>query len=490
MGPTRPRATPIPLADIAVLLGVSCEPDAALLPISGVSLDSRTVQAGDLFAALPGQHAHGAAFVAQAQRAGAVAVLTDEEGARTMREPRGIPVLVVSHPRARVGAVAARVYGNPARALDVLAVTGTNGKTTTTWMTAAALQAGGVSTAIIGTLGAWIDGVRYPLARTTPEATELHALMAIMRDSDVACVVMEASSIALTEGRLDGVEVDVALFTHLTQDHLDYHGSMEAYFDAKASLFDRAERAIIGVDDDWGRSLARTCAIPYQTWSREDAAATWRAREMHGRTTIEGPGGLQCALQVPMPGDFNVSNALCAVALANSVGVHVDVAARGIEHVSVPGRMQQVGVHRGISGIVDYAHSPDAITRALSAARSRTSGRVICVLGAGGDRDRTKRPLMGAAAGAGADVVLVTDDNPRSEDPRVIRRDVLSGVRGDAQVLEVADRAQAISAAVSLARDGDVVIVLGKGHEQGQEIAGEVLPFDDATILTEYLVGL
>lgn len=482
MGPLRPRVNPIPLGDIASMLNVACGGEAAMLAVSGVSIDSRAVQPGDVFFALPGRQSHGAAFIEQARLAGAVAVVTDDDGAQQVRD---IPVLVVAHPRSRVGPVASLVYGHPSSAMSVLAVTGTNGKTTTTWMTAAALEAGGRSTGVIGTLGAWIGHTRYPLARTTPEATDLHALLAVMRDSGVDCVVMEASSIALMEGRLDGLDVDIALFTHLTQDHLDYHGSMEAYFDAKASLFDRAQRAIIGIDDEWGRSLARTCTLPYQTWSREESSASWRARVDGDLTRIEGPGGVECSLHVPMSGDFNVSNALCAVALAHSVGVPVDVAASGTEHVSVPGRMQEVAHAQGVCGIVDYAHSPDAIERALIAARSRATGRVICVVGAGGDRDRTKRPLMGAAAGRGADLVIVTDDNPRGENPGQIRREVMSGLGDPDRVREVGDRAEAIATAVSLAHAGDVVIILGKGHEQGQEMAGHTLPFDDATVLAE-----
>ena len=484
MGPLRPRTIPVRLGEIAALLAVDCGSEPAALPITGVSLDSRAVEPGDVFFALPGRHAHGALFVDQAREAGALAVVTDEDGARDVQ---GIPVLVVTHPRARVGPVASLVYGHPSASMSVLAVTGTNGKTTTTWMTAAALQAAGVATGVIGTLGAWIGGTRHPLARTTPEASDLHALLAIMRDAGVECVVMEASSIALMEGRLDGVDVDVALFTHLTQDHLDYHGSMEAYFDAKATLFDRARRAIIGIDDEWGQSLARTCTLPFQTWSRHDPSATWRAHLDEGRTRIEGPEGVDGALRLPMPGDFNVSNALCAIALAHSVGVAVDVAASGIERVSVPGRMQDVGEVEGVCGIVDYAHSPDAIERALIAARSRASGRVICVVGAGGDRDRGKRPLMGAAAGHGSDLVIVTDDNPRSEDPAQIRREVMAGMGAEVHAREIGDRAEAIAEAVSLADRGDVVIVLGKGHEQGQEVAGQTLPFDDASVLAHAL---
>lgn len=486
MGPLRPSPAPIPLGDIASLLQTQIDPEAARTMVSGVSVDSRSLVPGDLFAALPGMHDHGISYLSAARAAGAVAVLTDEEGAEHVT---GLPVIVVSHPRTRVGAVASRVYGEPSARLVVLAVTGTNGKTTTTWMTEAALRAGGRRTGVIGTLGAFVDGTRYPLARTTPEATDLHALLAVMVERGVECVVMEASSIAITEGRMDGVNVDVALFTHLSQDHLDYHGSMEAYFDAKAGLFDRAERGIIGIDDEWGRQLVRTCSLPYRTWSLHDDSADWRASSEGEFISIAGPGDARCRLTAPLPGEFNVANALCAVALAESVGVTPSVSARGIESVSVPGRMQEVAQVGGVRGIVDYAHTPDAVERALAAARPPGEGRVICVVGAGGDRDRTKRPLMGAAASSGADIVFVTDDNPRTEDPAQIRSEVLVGATHGAEVHDVAGRAEAIADAVSRARPGDTVIVLGKGHEQGQEIDGVVLPFDDATVLAERMTA-
>ena len=417
MGPLRPTVPPVPLGDLAALLRITVSSDIARVPVTGVSLDSRTVQPGDLFAALPGRHEHGIAYIAQARAAGAVAVLTDEEGAEFSGD---VPTLVVTHPRLRLGALASAIYANPSHHLSVIAVTGTNGKTTTTWMTEAALRAGGRSTGVIGTLGAWIAGTRYPLSRTTPEAPEVHALLAVMVEQGVDCVVMEASSIAMVEGRLDGVDIDVALFTHLTQDHLDYHGSMEAYFEAKSMLFDRAKRGIIGIDDEWGRTLARHCSLPYQTWSLNDSSADWHA-ETSDRSevsaAIRGPHGLRCELAVPMPGAFNIANAVCAVALADSVGVAPDVAAAGIETVSVPGRMQEVAHVGGIRGIVDYAHTPDAIERALGAARSRAHGRVICVVGAGGDRDRSKRALMGQAASESADVVFVTDDTSLTRTP-------------------------------------------------------------------------
>ena len=393
-------------------------------------------------------------------------------------------MLVVDRPRARLGELSAAIYGHPADRLQVLAITGTNGKTTSTWMARAGLQAAGRKTALIGTLGAWIGDDHYPVPRTTPEATDLHAMFAVMVERGIDSVVMEASSIALMEGRMDGLIVDVAAFTNLTQDHLDYHGSMEAYFDAKTMLFDRARIGVIGIDDDWGRRLVDLVSLPTVTWSRRDPGADWHADEA-GRRIICSDGR-SWPLDVRIPGEFNIANAVCTVGMLAQAGVDPADAVRGIRSVVVPGRMQSVGSGE-VAGFVDYAHTPDAVLRALTAVRATTSGRVIAVLGAGGDRDRAKRPLMGQAAARTADVVIITDCNPRTEDPAEIRRELVSGARGAAgarvDVREVGNRGEAIAEAVGLARPGDVIVMLGKGHETGVEIAGILHPFDDATEL-------
>ena len=488
---SRPGADPVSLADVAAATDSATQSPHLL--VTGVTLDSRAVQPGDLYAALPGHHTHGARFAESALQAGAVAILTDEEGADLVGEAP-VPVLVVDRPRARLGDVASLVYRHPSRDLQLLAVTGTNGKTTVATMVESGLRAAGRRTGLIGTIGVQIAGVAYSGARTTPEATDLHAILAVMRDQGVESVVMEVSSIALDEHRVDGVVFDVAAFTNLTQDHLDYHASMEDYFAAKARLFTpaHAARGVVGVDDEWGRRLAETAKVPRDTWSLLDPQAAWHARRAETGLVLVGPEGIEQAIDMRMPGAFNVANAVCAFAMLVRSGVQAEMAAAGIGSVQVPGRMQVVRGSSQVTGIVDYAHSPDAIERVLRAAREDYSGRLIVVIGAGGDRDRTKRPLMGLTAARLADEVIVTDDNPRSEDPGLIRAAVLEGTVSvasthRAEVHEEGDRAAAIRFAVSRAQAGDVVLVLGKGHEQGQEVAGVVTAFDDASVLQSAL---
>lgn len=468
------------LPDVVVHGGLQIE-------VTGVELDSRLVQPGDLFAALPGHHAHGAQFAPTAIERGALAILTDAEGwaqLASVVDPAQVPVIVVPGTRARLGLLAARVYGHPAADLMTFAVTGTNGKTTVTTMIDAGLRAAGHVTGIIGTVGVRIGDVEWPSSRTTPESVHLHGLLARMRDAGVSDVSVEVSSHAICEGRVDGITFDIAGFTQLTQDHLDYHGTMEAYFEAKAQLFTpaHASRGIVGIDDAWGRRLAQGASIPIQTWSLGGRAADWTLHREGAESVVHGPDGELQPLRVALPGEFNRANALLAYAMLRSAGIDADSAARGIASVTVPGRMESVGEAGGVVGIVDYAHSPDSIERVLEGIRPDVRGRIIVVLGAGGDRDRDKRPQMGSAAARGADVVIVTDDNPRSEDPDLIRRAVLHGaleVSAADSVRVVPDRRAAISEAVATARSGDVVVLLGKGHEQGQEVAGVMHPFDD-----------
>jgi UDP-N-acetylmuramoyl-L-alanyl-D-glutamate--2,6-diaminopimelate ligase len=497
----RPRhVNPSPVAGLAALLGVDPAPDIGGLAVTGVTHDSRQVRPGDLYAALPGSSAHGASYAARAADAGAVAVLTDAAGADLID---GLPVLVVADARAVLGRVAARVYGEPARDLLVVGVTGTNGKTTTSYLVESGLRAAGHRTGMIGTVETRIGDDRVASERTTPEAPEVHALLALMRERGVTACVMEVSSHALVYGRVDGIVFDVAGFTNLSRDHLDFHADLEDYFAAKASLFtpDRSRRGVVVVDDEYGRRLAsRRGAVAVTTVSTRGGTADWRvvSREPAAgltRIVVEDGQGSRIALTSPIPGDFNTANAVLALVLLIEAGVATDDAVRGVaECAGVPGRMERVPAPaRGPLAVVDYAHTPDAVETVLRALRPSTSGRLVVVIGAGGDRDVPKRPLMGAAAARHADVVVVTDDNPRSEDPTAIRAAILAGAYevpapDRAEIHEVAGRRAAIRAAVEMtAGSADTVVVVGKGHEQGQEAAGVVLPFDDRQVLAEML---
>jgi UDP-N-acetylmuramoyl-L-alanyl-D-glutamate--2,6-diaminopimelate ligase len=494
---------PLSLAELADLIGPPVQGDPGTA-VSGVTLASSAVAPGDLFAALPGANAHGVRFATDAAGRGAVAVLTDPAGAEAARAT-GLPVCVVDDPRAVLGAVAGRVYGRPSEQLTVLGITGTNGKTTTSYLVEAGLAAAGRPSGLIGTVqtrtrGTGPDGrpvtTTLPSARTTPEAPDLHALLAGMVADGVQAVVMEVSSHALVMGRVGGVRFAAAGFTNLSRDHLDFHGDPESYFQAKAMLFDgRAAVEVVDVDDPAGRRLVRPGTV---TVSTLDPAADWWAGDVAavatgGSTfTLRGPGGRSWPARLRLPGGFNVANAVLAVALLDAVGVPPETALAGLAETVVPGRMEPVDAGQPFVAVVDYAHTPDAVQTALAALRSATPGRVITVLGCGGDRDPGKRPAMGAAAAAGSDVLVITDDNPRSEDPAAIRAAMRAGVDDvpagrRAEVLEIGDRRAALAAAVDLARPGDTLLVAGKGHETGQEVGGQVLPFDDRTVLREVL---
>jgi UDP-N-acetylmuramoyl-L-alanyl-D-glutamate--2,6-diaminopimelate ligase len=478
----RPQTPPAPLALSAIAAACGLSTASADVVVTGITHDSRAVHPGDLFAALPGERAHGAAYAEQARERGAVAILTDADGADMVS---GIPVLFAEDPREAMGAVAAEVYGHPARDLLLIGVTGTNGKSTTVHLLEAGLRAAGHTTGIIGTTGVRIGDRAVPNERTTPEATDLHALLAHMREEGVTAVAMEVSSHALVLGRVNGLVYDIAIFTQLTQDHLDFHGTMEDYFAAKASLFtpERARQAVIGVDGMWGRRLADHCEIPQITYALDHDADVVCASVIPSPagqtlTISDERAGTAYEVEVGLPGRFNAANALGAWAALRAAGVLPQSLATAMADVRVPGRMEIIDEGQAFTAIVDYAHSPDAVERVISAVLPR--GRRIVVLGCGGDRDREKRFAMGDVAAAGADILIVTDDNPRSEDPAEIRSAMLAGansVGGD--IREIGDRREAIIAAVALAEPGDVLLLLGKGHEPGQEVAGVVTPFDD-----------
>jgi len=489
----RPTSTPVRLAGLIAGVQWAGEPASADLMITGVTLDSRAVRPGDLFAALPGHVRHGADFADSAVAAGAVALLTDEAGLAQCAE-LDVPVLVIENPRAHLGELAADVHGRPADALTMLGITGTNGKTTVTHLLDAALRSAGHLTGVIGTVGVSVAGESHAGSRTTPESTDLHELLSVMRERGVDAVAMEVSSHAMSEHRVDGVNFDVVGFTNLTQDHLDYHGSMESYFLAKAELFTagHAERAVIGVDDEWGARLARECTIEATTWSAQGNAADWNVTQSTSGITITGPHET-CEIEFHLPGAFNRANAVCAFGMLRSIDISAADIARSWANVAVPGRMEDVSAGFPVRVLVDYAHTPDAVERALTAARGQ--GRLIAVIGAGGDRDRGKRLEMGALAARLADGVWITDDNPRSEDPAAIRAAVREGVMTvpadlRAEVSDIGDRARAIHEAIAAARPGDVVAILGKGHESGQDVAGVVTEFDDRVVARAALVEI
>ena len=497
---TRPTSPPrTPLAQVIAWTGAELRPRAAdALEVTGLTLSSQRVRPGDIYAALPGSRAHGAAYAGDAVAAGAVAVLTDEAGAElvaagpaTATGPGtgGVPLLVVEDPRSVLGRLAAQLYAEPARALTLMAVTGTQGKTTTTRLLEGGLTTAGVPSAVIGTVGTRIGGRDVKTALTTPEAPDLHALFAVMVEQGVVACAMEVSSHALVMGRVAGVVFDVAAFLNLGRDHLDFHADVEEYFAAKASLFtpERARRGLTNVDDAFGRRLLDVATIDMVTFSPSGGEADWRAvgvdlQPEGSRFTVVTPVGEELPAYVPLTGSFNVANALCAIALAGEAGLDPRTVADGIAHGGgVPGRLERVDAGQGFLAVVDYAHKPDAVEAALSALRPLTPGRLLLVLGAGGDRDTGKRPVMGEIGARLADVLVVTDDNPRTEDPAAIRAAVLVGatVVEGAEVREVGDRREAIRHVVALAGPGDTVVIAGKGHETGQEIRGVVHPFDD-----------
>jgi UDP-N-acetylmuramoyl-L-alanyl-D-glutamate--2,6-diaminopimelate ligase len=494
---TRPQRPPeTPLGELAEWLRgqVDVTTTGALdTVITGLTLSSQRSRPGDLYAALPGSRAHGIAYAAGAVAAGAVAVLTDPTGAEDA--PDGVPLLVVTEPRRLLGRLAAHVYGEPAATMRMIGVTGTQGKTTTTRLAESGLERAGVRAGVIGTVGTRIAGEEVKTALTTPEAPDLHALFALMRERGVAACAMEVSSHALVMGRVDGVVFDVAVFLNLGRDHLDFHGDEEDYYRAKASLFtpERARLGLVCVDDEHGRRLAAETSLPVRTFSAAGRDADWTVADVEAGPDgtsfrILGPG-MDVPAGVPLPGSVNVSNALAAVAACAEAGLDAAAVAQGIAAGSgVPGRFERIEAGQPFTVVVDYAHKPDAVQAALESLRPLTAGRLLVVLGAGGDRDPGKRPIMGEIAARLADVVVVTDDNPRTEDPAAIRAAVLEGARtGPAEVVEEGDRRAAIAAALALAQPGDIVVVAGKGHETGQEVAGEVHAFDDRTVVRELL---
>jgi UDP-N-acetylmuramoyl-L-alanyl-D-glutamate--2,6-diaminopimelate ligase len=522
-GPTsafRPsRVAAVPLATVGKSIGVVVPGASGPVPVTGISLNSRSIEPGDLYVALPGATRHGADFVSEAVKAGAAAVLTDDAGARllALSNDISVPVLLAAEPRGLVGRLSALIYrGQPGDAASpaLYGVTGTNGKTTTTYFINALLGALGQKTGLIGTIEILAGGEPIPSLLTTPESTDVHALLALMRERALDAASMEVSSHAVSFHRVDGVMFDVVGFTNLTQDHLDLHGSMEEYFQTKARLFsaERARAAVITVDDEWGRRLAASAGIPVTTLSTAPPGSGDGARAADWTVTGLSPQGLGTdftlqhrdgtALRVHtgLPGSFNVANAALATAMVlagghDAAAVQAALDARDPFTVAVPGRMQLIST--APAAVVDFAHNPDALARALEAVRSPEPGsKVIIVFGATGQRDQSKRPAMGAIAARLADTVIVSDDDPHDEDAAAIRADVLAGALEardreglGCTVVEVFPRDAAIRRAVELARAEDTILVAGRGHEVWQEVKGVNLALDDRVELRSALTA-
>ena len=472
-----------------LLAGIMDVPAALDRDVAQLTLDSRAATAGSVFVALRGTKAHGIAFAAQAAANGATLVLAEPPFATTSLD---VPVLAVPNLRAHLGEIASRLHGAPSRAMTVVGVTGTNGKTSTVQLLAQALTRAGHVAGSIGTLGAGLHGHIADGERTTPDVISVHGLIAAMRAQGATHLAMEVSSHALDQGRVDEVSFAVAVFTNLTRDHLDYHGDMAGYGAAKARLFTwpALDAAAINRDDAFGRELlARSTARRMFSYSAAgDAQADIRARDVATTSAglsfvLEGPWGAQPVASALL-GRFNVENLLAVATVLHALGWEgARIAAALGALVPVAGRMNRLGGSDGLPlVVVDYAHTPDALEQTLASLRAHTPRRLVCVFGCGGDRDAGKRPQMGAIAERLADALVITDDNPRSEDGDSIVAQVRAGLREPARATIERDRAKAIARGIALAAAGDTVLIAGKGHETYQEVGARRLPFDDLAV--------
>jgi UDP-N-acetylmuramoyl-L-alanyl-D-glutamate--2,6-diaminopimelate ligase len=478
---------PVSLAHlVAAAPGATLRGDGEIL-VADIAFDSREVVPGALFFCVPGLRVDGHAFALDAMGAGAVAFVVERW--LDVEAPQAL----VPSVRRSMGPISARAFADPAKSMATVGVTGTNGKTTVTYLLGSIFEAAGWTAGVVGTTGASVAGEPVPLARTTPEAPDLHRLLARMRDHGVRGAAMEVSSHALAQRRVDGVVFDVAVFTNLSQDHLDFHATMEAYFEAKARLFtpEHATRAVVNADEPSGRSLLHDVAIPTTSFGTGPDA------DLRARDVLVTREGIECivdgiAIRSRLRGAFNLENLLAAAAAARALGIDDDAIRRGLAALpEVPGRMEPIEAGQDFLVVVDYAHTPVSIRSVLRASRPLTSGRLILVFGCGGDRDRAKRSPMGAAATANADLTVVTTDNPRSEDPLAILSDIEPGAKegGGAFVIEP-DRREAIRLALHEAAAGDLVVIAGRGHEPLQERRDDAVPFDDRVVAREELEAL
>jgi UDP-N-acetylmuramoyl-L-alanyl-D-glutamate--2,6-diaminopimelate ligase len=470
------------------------ESELEKIAVTGVSSSSMDVEPGDIFCAFAGAKVHGATFAKDAIKSGAVAILTDAEGAELLK---GLPVLVVSQPRKNAAILTSWFYGEPMRDLFSIGITGTNGKTTVSTLCHQIFQSAGQETGLIGTVETRIGNEILASTRTTPEAAELQALVATMRERHCRNLVMEVSSHAIELERIRGSYFAAVGFTNLSQDHLDFHGTMENYFAAKSKLFtyEYADQAFINIDNAHGQILAEKTELPVQSISRFNESATWHYTRIeegiaYSDVSIRGVGGILIDSRTTLRGGYNFDNLLMAVAICVESGIDpMDIQTLIPHLVGAVGRLEPVNLGQNFTALVDYAHSPDAVARVLAAAREMTDKRVIGVLGCGGDRDNSKRSAMGQELSLRSDVAIFTSDNPRSENPQAILEQMTHGLKISEPSAIVLDRTEAIKLAVNLAQPGDVVIVLGKGHERGQEIAGVVHPFDDRMVLAHAIEG-
>jgi len=483
----------ISVEEISRLIGIKIDLDPSLTFSGATSSDGDVVE-GDLFLAYPGEKTHGARFASSAIARGARAIVTDSEGS-TIAD--GLPVIVVPHARTAGALISATLYAKPMQEMISIGITGTNGKTTVSTLLYQLFQEAGRESGLIGTVETRIGRDSVASARTTPEADALQALAATMSERHLRHLVMEVSSHAMVMQRIVGSHFAMVGFTNLSQDHLDFHQDMDSYFKAKASLFtlEYADQAFINIDSDFGLRLFNECGIPATSLSRNNPKASWHFTSITPTATgtaftARGAGGILVESSTPLRGDFNLDNILLVLAIAIECGIDpLDCAALIPRLKGAAGRMESVDCGQDFTALVDYAHTPDAVRNVITTAREFTSGKVVAVLGCGGDRDASKRPLMGSALIEESGIAIFTSDNPRSEDPRKILEDMSKHLPLGEPSRVIIDRHEAIAYAVSLCQPGDTLLVLGKGHENGQEIKGEKIDFDDRLVLAKILEG-
>ena len=470
------------VSELANFIGIQSD---LKLDFTGITSDSRSVASGDLFVALPGSNSHGARYIDEVKASGAVAVITDEAGATLIGEK--LPAIVISNPRRILGDICSWFYGSPSSSMQLIGITGTNGKTTTTTILNQILKLAGKSTGLIGTIGIEIGPEKILANYTTPEASELQSLLATMRERHIAYVSIEISSHALEALRVAGTKFSAVGFTNLTQDHLDFHGDMASYFSAKSKLFaaQYSDLGFINLDDTYGRKLYENRNIPMISLARENREAQWHFERIEPTTrgysvAIRGTGGILIEGDFNLIGDHNLDNLLMAVAIAVQLEIDPLVIGNSLSQLKgAAGRLESVEIGQKFLALIDYAHTPDAVTRILATLRKSVNGRIIAVLGCGGDRDKAKRPIMGRELLEGSDLAVFTSDNPRSEAPESILTEMTAGLKLRENSVTLVDRREAIAFAVASAMPGDCVVVLGKGHESGQEISGRKFAFDD-----------